>query len=382
MSYKIAFINSVYGSGSTGKIVEQLYNYEKLLGNDAIVIYSRNNTVNNNEIYKVYDSFGFYNHVANALLWDKHGLYSKKNTIHFIDILDRFKPDIINIHNLHGFYVNYPMLMSYIYQHNIPVVLTMHDCWIYTGFCSHYDANQCYGWKTGCRCCKYKCVYPYRLLKSNSKNNYELKRSIFTNSLVTYVTPSKWLLNEAKQSFLFGNRILQISNSIDTTIFKKNANVIRKENQILAIASIWTKQKGLNDLQYLSNHLDSKFKLVVVGKGSNKVKNAISYERLEKHELVRLYQESTCFINLTYEDTYPTVNLEALSCGCPIITYRTGGSSELCNSKLNVVNKGDIKSVIKLINIKQFQQSVNYIDNSNMEVGYHNLFNEILEINK
>ena len=380
MSKRIAFINTTYGVGSTGKIVEQLHNSVKENGYESLVIYSRNNTIDTSEVRKVYSSYGFYHHVINALVFDKHGLYSNQNTDQIIELLEEFKPDLINLHNVHGFYLNYVKLMGYIKSKQIPVVLTLHDCWTFTGFCSHYEGNQCSKWMNGCKECKFRNVYPYRLFGSNSENNFKLKQDSFNYGKLTIVTPSLWLQGEVSKSMLWNRDIYTITNSINTQLFKKDNTVVRSNDIILAVSNIWTKHKGIDDLIILTKLLNDNKKLIVVGKGSSKLKGIESYERLPQEMLVSLYKKASCFVNLTYEDTYPTVNLEALLCGCPVITYRSGGSSELCNHKDNIVDKGRIEEVAKLINDNSFVSKVNYPEPKNMCVEYIKLFNSILEV--
>lgn len=385
---KILQINSVYGFGSTGKIVENIHNKLVESNIESFVIYSRNNDYEDDRVFKYYSQFGFLNHVIQGVIFDKHGLLSKKNTNNIINKIEEIKPDIIHIHNIHGFFCNYPMLFKYMKDNNIPIVWTLHDCWSYTGYCAYYDYNKCDEWKKGCKNCKYRNTYPYRIL-SNSINNYKLKKNLYSGLNVTLVTPSKWLSNEVSESLLCEKKCMVINNSVNLTDFHKTNNETLKkvkciENKqiYLAVANYWTNQKGFNEYLKLSKLLNDEEVLVMIGLNSKQIKklpkNIIGVERVSKEELCDWYSISNAFINLTLEDNYPTVNLEARSCKLPVFTYRTGGSTELVENENYICEKYDLDHMITIVR-KYKDNTISDIRSTySMEKKYIELYNTIL----
>ena len=366
---KILQINSVYGYGSTGRIVESIHKTCIKKGIDSYVIFSRLGAINSAErkveetdkIIRIYNDKEFKEHVLKAVLLDKHGLYSTKSTYEIIDKIKDINPDIIHLHNIHGFYLNYEILFDFLKIFNKKIIWTLHDCWAFTGFCSHYAYNECNEWKTGCTNCKYINVYPYRIL-SNSKDNYIRKNKAFNINNLTLVTPSKWLEKQLSKSFLKNISSVVINNTIDTNKFKYiESNYIREKYNLnnkkiaLAIASPFTKQKGFDEIIKLSKIIDHSWIIVMIGLSDKQInmlpKNIIGIKRTEDiDELIKYYCSSDVLLNLTLEDTYPTVNLEAMACRLPIITYNTGGSTEIVESYGKIVDKYDIEEVNKEIN--------------------------------
>ena len=382
---KICIINSVFGQGSTGHIVAQLAKGFIDAGHQCHIIYSRNNTVDNETIHRFYDRFGFYHHVFNALVFDKHGLYSIKQTKAILDLLDKIKPDVVNIHNLHGFYINYPRLFEYLRKHKITIIYTLHDCWSFTGFCSHFTRFGCQEWKTGCSHCRYRDIYPYRIL-SNSRHNFVLKQQCYNDQMIHLVVPSQWLASMVKQSMWLDTPVSVISNDIDTAIFNTDASAddfdrsryhLENKKIVLAVASIWTNAKGQHDLVSLAKSLPNTYQLVMIGKAKKHCESIRYIEHANAHQLAQWYRHAFCFVNCSYEDTYPTVNREALACGCPVITYDTGGCKELTNSVHNLVNVGDVEMMAKMICDNRFDRVVTPYEPSNMIQHYLELIDQM-----
>lgn len=351
---KIVQVNSVYGFGSTGSIVANLHENYIEKGIESYVFFSRKDTRNYTckHVEKFYSNIGLLNHVGRALLFDKHGLYSDSNTYKIIESIERIIPDIVHLHNIHGFYLNYEILFAFLKRNNIKVVWTLHDCWAFTGYCSHFEFNNCYKWLTGCSRCKFRNVYPYRIL-SNSENNYKRKTQSYNDLDLTIVVPSKWLKNQVSQSILKSFPCYIINNGIN---FKNiNANSKNQDNfTILAVSNIWSKQKGLYEYIDLSKKLKNNQRLIIVGLSKKQMKlfgdNVKKYERVEQDVLKEIYMQANLFLNLTLEDTFPTVNIEALSFGCPVIAYDSGGSSEVITSNTGIViEKYDLEKVIETI---------------------------------
>lgn len=358
---KVLEINSVC-NGSTGRIACDIARELIKQGNECVLAYGRGNAPSDIKTIKIGNNFDVKYHGVMTRIFDKHGFYSKRSTKKFIKEVEKYNPDVIHLHNLHGYYINIEILFKYLKESKKKVIWTLHDCWTFTGHCSHFESKGCQKWKEQCYSCSQKQEYPASKIKDNSKNNYRRKKDIFTSldeSQLTIVTPSNWLANLAKESFLSKYNIKVINNGIDINIFKPTESNIKEKygiddkEVILGVASVWTEKKGLNDFIELASMLDDNFKIVLIGLNDKQLQeipgNILGIKRTENvEELVKWYSCAKIFFNPTYEDTYPTVNLEAQACGTPVVTYNTGGSIETC-CKENVINKKDYVKLIEIL---------------------------------
>lgn len=354
---KIVQINS-FSNGSTGNIMMDIHQELLKQGIDSYVVWGRGRKAQNkNEIY-MNDKVGVYFHALYARITGKVGFASKRATKKLLKKLDDIKPDIIHLHNIHGYYINIEMLFNYIKENNIKVVWTLHDCWAFTGHCPYFTIVKCNKWKSICNNCPAIDRYP-KSFKDNSKWNYQMKKELFTGiKNLMIVTPSKWLEGLVKQSFLKDYSIEVVNNGIDTNIFKPTKSDFRVkyhlENKkiILGVANVWDSRKGLNDFIKLSKIIDENYIIVLVGVNKKQIKqlpkNIICISRTEsKEELAGFYSTADIFFNPTYEDNYPTVNIEAIACGTPVLTYDTGGSPEFINYLISEKNNFIIKKPLK-----------------------------------
>ena len=351
---KIVEINTC-DYGSTGKIMLQIAETARENGH-SITTFSRkwNNTktISHSHIY-----FGsFLENALHHILAEATGLsecFSFFGTLSLILKLKKIKPDIIHLHNLHGWYISLPMLFKYIKKQNIKTVWTLHDCWAFTGHCTHFDMVGCNKWKMGCRNCTQYKKYPKSLF-DNSKYMYRLKKQWFTDvENMTIATPSKWLAGLVKESYLRDYPVKVINNGIDLNTFKPTESDFRKkyalENKyiVLGVAFGWGKRKGLDAFIELANQLDKeKYKIVLVGTDDNVDKllpdNIISIRRTQNQaELAEIYTTADVFANPTREEVFGLVNLEALACGTPIVTFDTGGSPECIDETCGAVAAKD-----------------------------------------
>ncbi|EIF6174293.1 glycosyltransferase [Clostridium perfringens] len=366
---KVLQINSVCGVGSTGRIATDLYKVLEEQGHECVIAYGRGTAPEGIKTIKIGTDFDNYMHVAKTRLFDKHGFGSTKATKEFIKKVKEYDPDVIHLHNIHGYYINIEILFDYLKKFNKKVIWTLHDCWSFTGHCSHFDYIGCDKWKDKCEKCPQKKEYPSSILKDNSNWNYEKKKQLFTSvNNMTIVTPSKWLSNLVKESFLNKYPIKVINNGIDLGIFKPTKSNFREKHNlqdkiiILGVASVWTEKKGFNYFLELASSLDDSFKIVMVGitKKQNKLlpKNILSLKKTNNaKELVEIYSAANIFINFTLEDTFPTTNLEALACGTSVITFNSGGSSEcIDNSCGKIINNKDIKKICSMIERFKFDK--------------------------
>ena len=359
---RILQINSVCGVGSTGRIATDLYNVLENQGHECKIAYGRGNAPEGINSIKIGFAFDNYYHVFKTRVFDKHGFGSVNATKKFIEEVKKYDPDIIHLHNIHGYYINIEILFNYLKEANKPVIWTLHDCWPFTGHCSYFDYVACEKWKYGCSNCEQKGQYPSSKLRDNSEWNYENKKRLFTSvKNMTIITPSKWLSNLVKKSFLGKYPVEVINNGIDLDVFKPTESDFRKKYNlsdkfiILGVASVWGERKGLKYFIELSEKLSDEYKIVIVGVDEKQKKSIpkdiISICRTNNaKELAEIYTSSDVFVNPTLEDNFPTTNLEALACGTPVITFNTGGSIECINKNTGkIVEKDDINGLVKAI---------------------------------
>lgn len=386
---RILFINSVC-NGSTGTICKNLYKAAVEAGHECCIAYGRGEVPKGFHTIKIGNKLDFYLHVLKARLFDASGFGSKSATKEFIKKIDEFKPDIIHLHNIHGYYVNIEILFKYLKEHpEIKKVWTLHDCWAFTGHCAYYTYAKCDKWKSCCNgICANKKEYP-KTIFSRIKINFNKKKQIFSDvENMVLVTPSKWLKSEVENSFLKKYHVEVINNGVDTNIFKPILSDIKQqygiENKkiILGVASVWDKRKGLDTFIELSKKLDYDYKIVLIGLSKKQIKNLpiniIGINRTENvQELVKWYSVANIFFNPTFEDNYPTVNLEAIACGTPVVTFDTGGSSEIAEFFGMTINKNiNFDKFVKEIINKKFKNNSFSISIENMGKYYKELYEE------
>jgi len=359
---KVLQINSVCGVGSTGRIATDIHKILKDQGHGSYIAFGRGTSLNCDNSIKIGTEYDNYTHVALTRLFDKHGFGSRKATQDFIRIIEDINPDIVHLHNIHGYYINIKILFEYLKKVNKPVIWTLHDCWPFTGHCAHFDFIGCEKWKTSCNKCPQKVEYPKSITLDNSKNNFIDKKGIFTGvNNLTIVTPSNWLARLVKESFLGEYPVKVINNGIDLQTFKPTQSNFRNQYNlnnkflILGVASVWSERKGLDTFVKMANKLGEDTKIVLVGVSAkqklNLPSNILVIERTNNiAELAEIYSVADVFVNPTLEDNFPTTNLEALSCGTPVITYATGGSIESVFDGCGYVSeKGNLNELISNI---------------------------------
>lgn len=359
---KYLLINSVCGVGSTGRICQDIYQEQVALGNDCLIAYGRGNAPANLKTYKICGKLNNYIDALQSRIFDNAGFNSRIATKKLIKVIKAFHPDIIHLHNIHGYYINVELLFNYIKKEfKGKVIWTLHDCWAFTGHCSHFMYAKCDKWQAQCFKCPCKKEYPKASLFTRSKKNYQLKKEAFTGvKNLTIITPSHWLKEEVQKSFLKEYEVIAIHNKIDLSSFrhlesdfKKNYHLENKK-VILGVASVWSKKKGLYDFIELSKMLSKEYQIVLVGitKKQQKVlpQNIIAIEKTNsKEELAKLYSAADVFLNLSYEENYPTVNLEAQACETKTIAYDVGGTKETKTRELFLIEVGNIRKVKETI---------------------------------
>lgn len=367
---KVVSINTVC-NGSTGKIVGSISSSLIESGEEAFCIYGRRKGYVNIPCKKIGGFFSFWYHVFLTTVFDLHGHGSYFKTKKIVRELKKLNPDIIHLHNIHGYYINYKVLFNYLkntFQGR--VFWTLHDCLPMTGHCAYFSNVSCEKWKTECHDCPNKKMYPTSLLFDRSRKNYQEKKNLFNGVKdLTIITPSVWLQNIVLSSYLKKYPVKTINNGIDLNIFYPRLtdsifdkyNIPKDKKVLLGVASIWEKRKGLDDFLMLSKLVNDDYVIVLVGLNNKQIsklkqyKNIIGIRRTENQDdLASLYSVSFALINPTYEDNYPTVNIEALASGTRVIAYDTGGCVEQAiNPNMYIVKKttknNNVKNIIKLL---------------------------------
>lgn len=368
---KVLLINSVCGIGSTGRICTDIADELTKRGHEVKIAYGRGNVPDNSKEYaiRIGSPLSPHFHAILSRVTDSSGFHSTWETKKFIKWIKQYDPDIIHIHNIHGYYINIEVLFDYLRVSNKKIIWTLHDCWPFTGHSALCDAIDCEKWKSGCGACPQIRSYPKSFI-DRSQHNWKKKKECLSDvPNMTIVVPSKWLERNVAASFLSQYRTLVINNGIDLDYFRRSdGGSFRKKNNledktvVLGVASKWTKAKGYYDYFKLSEMLDERYVVVLVGeqkdKNERKSSRLLMIGKTNSHQdLIDIYSASDIFVNLTYCDTYPTVNLEASACGLPVITYNTGGSPEAAGEGAVIVEKGDLHSVYQCIVSKKYGRS-------------------------
>ncbi len=357
---KLLLINVSANSGSTGRIAEEIGQTAMQHGYESYFAYGRTGRASKSHLIRIGNDFDIKIHGIESWLFDNHGFSSRRATRKLIEEIERIKPDVINLHNVHGYYLNVEILFNYLATKKIPVVWALHDCWPFTGHCAYFDRFHCEKWKAGCHDCPNKKGYPTSLFLDRSSANYKRKKELF-NKLenLTFVPVCHWMEQNVKASFLSRYSVETIYNGVDVGVFKPIESLPLREKYgvngnkkvVLGVASVWDKRKGLDDFVALSSMLGDDYQIILVGLNEEQLrfipKNVMGIKRTESiQELAELYNLADVFVNPTYVDNFPTTNIEALACGTPVITYNTGGSPEAVDEKTGiVVEQGNIQQL-------------------------------------
>ncbi len=355
---KLLQINSVVNTGSTGRIAEQLGVLAINQGWESYIAYGREARGSQSRLIKIGSKWDVNFHAIGSILTDRHGLFSKFATKSFLQQVDIIQPDVVHLHNVHGYYINVPMLLRYLKQKNIPTVITMHDFWLMTGHCAYINQS-CDRWKTGCGNCPRLNQYPAAKF-DNTKANWKWKASLFVDMPnVTLVPVSYWLGRYVDESLLKNVKQNVIYNGIDTNVFKpfdggaSVKGVDWSKFTIMAIATRWTEANGYQDVMKLSSIIPDSCQIIMVGldeqQMSNLPKNIIGFRKTESFtQLQELYTKSDVIFNPNREVTFGLVTAEAMACGTPAIVLRDTAGEEIVDEQTGFV-VDTIEEVIDLI---------------------------------
>lgn len=344
---KVLLINSVCGIGSTGKICGALAEALSGQGHEVRIAFGRDGTVP--ERYRRFahrigsDSDVKLSALRTRLL-DDHGFANRTATKRFLKWAEDYDPDLLWLHNLHGYYIHVGMLFDWIKSRpHMQVKWTLHDCWAFTGHCAYFTCAQCEKWKTGCFACPEKGSYPASALRDNSRDNFRRKKQAFSGvGNMTLIVPSHWLEALVKQSFLGGYPVEVHYNTIDTGIFKPTPGDFREKHGVthkkivLGVASVWDARKGLDDFLALRKLLDKSFAIVLVGLSEKQIDampaGILGLPRThDARELAEIYTAADVYVNPSREETFGLTTLEAVSCGTRVIVYRGTACEEVVN---------------------------------------------------
>ncbi len=359
---KVLFVNLVYGAGSTGKIIADMMEVLKKSGHDAKALYGTGERSEAPDAVRVSGKLGYYFHNAVSRFTDHAGLYSRAATRKLIREIRAFSPDVIHLHTLHGFYVNYEMLFRFLKEANISVVWTLHDCWTFTGHCTHFSQANCTQWQTLCQDCRLLYRYPKCYCKGDVTRNYLRKKAAFTGvKNLTVTTPSQWLAQQVARSFLRDYPCVVIPNGIDRAVFRPQPSDLRAvyhlqdKKIVLGVANAWNARKGLPDMLTLAERLDAAYQVVLIGLTERQLPdippNVLGLVRTaNRAELAQWYTAADVFVNPTYEETFGLTTVEAQACGTPAVVYATDGCPEtLLTEDSILVVQGDQEALARAV---------------------------------
>jgi glycosyltransferase involved in cell wall biosynthesis len=376
---------------STGNIAEAIGVTALARGWDSYIAYGRGVRPSKNHTIKIGQIWNEYEHYAEYRLFNNDGLASRLATKKLIRQIDEVHPDIVHLHNIHDHYVNYRILLSHLAELDIPVVWTLHDCWNFTGSCAYFDMSGCEKWKTEC----VRCHEKKRLFQGRTLYQFHLKKNL-QNQIqhLTFVPVSNWLGDLLRQSHQANRRIEVIHNGVDLDVFHPYHTEKDGKKIILGVAAVWDERKGLKDFVALRDMLPEDYSIVLVGLSEAQIQSLPDgikgiRRTTNQAELAELYSQALVFVNPTYSDNFPTTNIEALACGTPVITYRTGGSPEAVDEQTGVViEQGNIQALADaILNLQAHplsreicrQRAERYFDKNKNFEKYIQLYDELLK---
>lgn len=365
---KLLQINSCVNAGSTGRIAEDIGQVVMNAGWESYIAYARDYRHSASQTIKIGNKLSFYLHVLKSRLFDRQGFGSYFATKKLIRQIDKIKPDVIQLHNIHGYYLNLPILLKYISQKNIPLFWCLHDCWSMTGHCSHFALQNCNKWETECHDCPLLGDYPKSWFVDSSRRNFnEKNRLIKAIPNLTLISSSNWMASIIRRSYMKDREVVLIPNGIDTNVFKPRTNgeILRKkygiQNKFVIMASgtVWLPYKGLNDFGLLRKMLSDDFAIILVGMSKEDLKTklpdgVIGIERTKSpEELSEFYSMADCVMSLSRLESFGLTPVEGFACGTPAIVYNCTSTPELITPETGFVaevgNIADVKQKVELI---------------------------------
>ena len=359
---RILQINATY-SGSTGKIMCELAQLFEENGHECYFATPfSTDKYDTTHTYTIGSTLDHRSHAFLSRASGKQGYFSKGATKGLIKWINEISPDVIITHNLHSNYININLFFDYVQKNKIKTLAVMHDCWLFTGKCFHFLYSGCDRWKKGCGSCpQLKLEQPSLFFDKTASVLKDKEKYIAQNENVEIIAVSEWLANVSKQSILKNRPTSVIRNGIDLDTFniipsaKEELGFEKDKFIILGMGNKWLAPYNKELLDRVINGLSDDELLVIVGCNDEKVAQStdkVKYVgKLNHRELARYYSLADVFVNVTKADSLPTVNMESIACGTPVVTYASGGSPELVKEGKtgHIVSFGDVDGIIKSI---------------------------------
>lgn len=334
---KLLQLNSSVGCGSTGRIAETIASLARERGWDCYIAHgSRYKGKTEMRSFQVSGKATEYAHYAKSILFDAHGLGSRQATKRLVSWINHLQPDVIQIHNIHGYWINYEILFRYLKKSGIPVVWTFHDCWAITGHCAMFTSTFCDKWQTECSHCPHLDWYPKSIFHDGTRRNYHRKKNLFASMPnLTIVTVSNWLKEIVGQSYLKEIPLRVIPNGIDLSVFHprpESTDRIREKyglgdkTVVISVADKWHEGIGFSDIPKLRTLLDNRFVIVVVGV-TQEQKHSLPdgvigiLHTSSQDELAELYSAADISFTPQTIATFGLVSVESMACGTPAVVY-------------------------------------------------------------
>ncbi len=350
---RIIQINSFFSAGGTARVVNGIYHAAKAAGDECVVAAARGAMVRPCDSFRICGKASVYVNAAAARILDNEGLNAAKSTVRLMEAIRDYAPDVIHLHNLHGYYLNVELLFDFLKEYGRQVVWTLHDCWAMTGHCAWFTSAKCGKWSLpgGCGddCCQRQ-EYPASWLLSNARRNFRRKCEAFTGvENLTVVTPSVWLAGCVRQSMLKEYPVEVIYNGVDTeNVFKPVPNRVKsqygiseRQTLLLGVASPWSRRKGLAKFVELSRRLGREYVIALVGVSYSQRRllpeNIIAVPELSDRELTEHYSAADLLLNLSEEETFGLVSVEALACGTPVLVLDSTACPETVDGACGIV---------------------------------------------
>ena len=366
---KVVQVNTVCNT-STGKIMECIQREAIARGYETCSFVGRRKPFRDIPCEKTGNPISFWIHVALTTAFDRQGFGSWFHTCRMIKRIKEENPDIIHLHNLHGYYLNFPLLFHYLKEeYKGKVFWTFHDCWPITGHCVHFAYAGCERWKHQCYKCPMKKKYPISWFLDGSKRNFRIKKELFRSIRnLTVIVPSVWMETWVKESFLKDRTVCVVPNGIDLATFKygcdekvyHNYHIADEKKVLLGVASVWDERKGLQDFYKLAETIEQEnYQIVLIGLSSLQIRHLpagiTGIMRTEnKQELAALYSRADIFINPSREESFSLVTVEAMACGTPVIVLDTSAVKELVTPECGIViDNTEVKSYVEAIKLVQ-----------------------------
>lgn len=359
---KVVQINTVCGIGSTGRITTDLHRALVDGGDECLICYGRGVAPEGYQSYRIGSDLDVYLHALYTRITDRTSFASKRATLELLHKIEEIQPDIVHLHNLHGYYLHFEELFQYLKQYDKPVIWSLYDCWSFTGHCCHFDYIGCDKWKSGCHNCPQKKEYPASYLLDQSHKNYRDKKNLIHSvRQLTVVPPTKWLSQILENSYLSDRNKKVIPTGIDLEAFQPTNNNLRKELQledthvVLGVSNGFGKFKGSRYFLQLAERLPKNYRLVLLGvtkeQSSQYPKAVLTLPRTNSpNQLAQFYTMADVFVNPTLQETQGLTNIEALACGTGVVTFQSGGSAESINESCGiVVARDDFEGLLQAV---------------------------------